>query len=60
MLSLCFFVLNIDEILTCPLPLWIEEKALIVLCLGEDAGPCLEEGRGIVHSTGYGLTARQH
>lgn len=37
------------------MPRRIEDQALVVLGLREDAGPGVEKGGGIVHGTGNGL-----
>lgn len=41
LLLLYLFVLNVDKILTCALPLRVQNESLVVLCLGEDSRPRL-------------------
>jgi hypothetical protein len=42
LLTMRLFLLDIDEILRCALPLGVEDESLIVLRLGENARPCLQ------------------
>lgn len=42
--------LDVCEVLACAVPAGVEDEPLIVFGLREDAGPCVQEGRG----GGYG------
>lgn len=48
-------VLGILEVLGCALPLGVQNQPLVVLRLRQDAGPRVEQRRGVFHSLGYGL-----
>jgi hypothetical protein len=48
-------LLQFNEVLRGALPLGVQDEALVVLGLGEDARPGLEEGGGVGYGAGYGL-----
>lgn len=50
-----FLVLDGLEVAGGAGPVFVQEQALVVLCLREDAGPGVEEGRGVCYGLGDGL-----
>lgn len=55
LLPVRLLLFNVGYVLRSALPLRIQDQPLVVLSLRKDAGPCLEERRGILDCLGYRL-----